>query len=329
MTNEIPIFDRSVDYFLNRSVILYGASNSGKSTIMKDILSILRPHIPNVCVICPTNELNGSYNEIIPKPLIHPEVTEQLLDDILKSQSLNVKLHNIANDMSKLEQIYNQLSICDPEIKKLKDAYEFVSKKTSNLAKLQSAHSLAMINTYKKAISRSNRHNILSESDKVVVKHININPNFLIIIDDAAVSANKWCKFNSTKELFFNGRHHKITFMIAFQDDKPLDSMLRKNAFINIFTTEQVCNTYFNRPANNFTKREKTLAEIASSKTFNDNSDKYKKLVYLREADNKFRFYTAQVNEDFVFGSAALIKYCELVIRNNSEFNVCEFEKFL
>jgi folylpolyglutamate synthase/dihydropteroate synthase len=323
-------FDRSVDYFLNRSIILYGASNSGKSTVIKDILFMLKSHIPNICVICPTNDLNSSYDGIVPRPLIHPEVSEQLLDDILKRQSLNVKLYNLANDITKLEHIYSQLNLNSSEIQRLKNAYDTVSLRVSedDLSKLTSTHNSALVSAYKKSISQCKRLDGLNENDKILVRHININPNFLIIIDDAAVTANKWCKYDATKELFFNGRHHKITFMIAMQDDKPLDSMLRKNAFINIFTTEQVCNTYFNRTANNFTKKEKVEAEANSAKVFNG-SERYKKLIYLRESNDKFRYFTARINEDFIFGSPFLIKYCEQVTRNDSEFNASDFEKFL
>lgn len=107
--NEIPMFDKNVDYFLNRSIMLYGASNSGKSTIIRDILYSLKKHIPNVCVICPTNKLNGSYDGFIPKPLIHSEVSEHLLNDILKRQLLNVKIYNLANDKNKLKDLYNHM----------------------------------------------------------------------------------------------------------------------------------------------------------------------------------------------------------------------------
>jgi hypothetical protein len=330
--HEIPEFDKNLDHFLNRSVILYGASNSGKSTVIRDILYMLKNHIPNVCVICPTNDLNGSYDHFIPKPLIHTEVSETLLDDILKRQSLSVKLFNMSNDLSKLRHIYSVLQKKDDqELERMENAYCSVKSRVTDTRSLDEAHAANLVAFYKKIITKNIKYVDslpLQETDKLLVKHININPNFLIIIDDAAVTANKWCKFNSTKELFFNGRHHRITFMIAFQDDKPLDSMLRKNAFINVFTTEQVCNTFFNRGANNFTKRERDIAEASSSKIFGDTSNKHRKLVYLRGAEKPFNYYTADLVPDFVFGSAYLIKYCEQVSRNDSQFDMFDFEKF-
>lgn len=327
----VPEFEKKTDYFLNRSVILYGASNSGKSTIIKDLLYNLKSHIPNVLVICPTNDLNGSYDGIIPKQLIHSEVSESLLNDILKRQSLSVKLYNMSTDLSKLRSLYNSLYKKDDQsLEKMNHAYEKVKDKC-NSQELSRAHEKNLVDFYKRVIYKNIKYLDqidLPDADKLLVRNININPNFLIIIDDAAVSANKWCKYNSTKELFFNGRHHKITFMIAFQDDKPLDSMLRKNAFINIFTTEQVCNTFFNRTANSFTKKEKEIAEKASAETFSNSGCKYRKLIYMRGSDKPFSHYTAEIVPDFTFGSSHLIKLCDQVSRNENELDMFDFEKF-
>jgi hypothetical protein len=318
---EIPMFNKSVDYFLNRSVILYGASNSGKSTIIKDILYTLRKHIPNVCVICPTNKLNGSYDNLIPKPLIHSEVKECLLNDILKRQSLNVKIYNLVNNLDKLESLYSKLQDKNYEqLKLIKKAYQNVKEKSESsgvdrsiISKLDKEHNKKIIKFYKETITNNIKYITsldMDENDKMLMKHMYINPNFLIIIDDAAVTANTWCKFEAVKELFFNGRHHKVTFMIAFQDDKLLDSSLRKNAFINIFTTEKVCNTYFTRTANNFSSVEKKhMADIAeavfrpiSKMNKSDSAKKekanYKKLVYLREEDPPCKWMQARIVGD-------------------------------
>ena len=343
---EIPIFNKSIDYFLNRSVILYGASNSGKSTIIKDILYTLRKHIPNVCVICPTNKLNGSYDNLIPKPLIHSDVKECLLNDILKRQSLNVKIYNLVNSLEKLESLYNKMHDKNKEKIDLiiKSYYKVKEKSESSgvskevISKLEQEHNKKIINFYKETITNNIKYISsldLNENDKMLMKHMYINPNFLIIIDDAAVSANTWCKYEAVKELFFNGRHHKVTFMIAFQDDKLLDSSLRKNAFINIFTTEKVCNTYFNRTANNFNSQERKMMLDVADAVFNTNTNSgkkgkpnYKKLIYLREEEPPCRWMQASLVKDFIFGSAHLVKYCSQVSKDEKDLNLSEFEDF-
>ena len=92
--DEIPLFTKDYSYFLNKSIILYGSSGSGKSMIMRDILYILKDHIPNILVIAPTNHLNGSFDGIIPPQLIFPDVTEELIQNIFKRQKTVVIILN-------------------------------------------------------------------------------------------------------------------------------------------------------------------------------------------------------------------------------------------
>jgi energy-coupling factor transporter ATP-binding protein EcfA2 len=339
---EIPLFDKKYTYFLNKSIILYGSSGSGKSMIMRDILYILKDHIPNIIVIAPTNHLNKSFDDIIPSQLIFPDVTEELIQNIFKRQKTVVKLYNMVNDINKLENIYNKISqLSDNFIKnkiinsynQIKYKYEqndelHIVEKKIKLKELEDVHKKSLIEFYKKIINRyrnqiMNNTNIQNKFDDIefkIIKCININPNFLLILDDCAYNANVWSKYSEIKEIFMNGRHHKITFMISFQDDKLLDSGLRKNAFINIFTTEIVCNAFFQRSANNFTKQEKNRLSKLSSCIFNDPKLKdknYKKLVYIKDKNPNVYYILADYIENFKFGSEYLHNLCNKVKKKN------------
>lgn len=330
---EIPLFDKNYKYFLNKSIMLYGTSGSGKSTIMFDILHILKNHIPNMCLFCSTNNLNNSYDGIIPPQLIFSEVTEDAIKKIFNRQSVAVKMWNLANDLEKLENIYSKLSNKKSStLQLIKDSYlkikqkineneniHISEKKTQN-QELDKKHKKNLISFYKKIINENksiiNKNNNLEEIEIKIINYININPNFLIILDDMATTANVWSKYQEMKELFFNGRHHRITFMISFQDDKPLDSGLRKNTFINIFTTEVVCNSFFGRSANNFTKAEqKKMAKLANF-IFNDEKLKnknYKKMVYIKDLNPNLYYLLADHHDDFKFGSKHLYELCNKI----------------
>ena len=117
---EIPMFNKNYKLFLNKSIILYGSSGSGKSIIMRDILYILKDHIPNVVVIAPTNNLNHSYDGIIPTQLIFPEVTEDLIKGIFKRQKGVVNIYNMINNITKLENIYFKIAKTDDNVIKSK-----------------------------------------------------------------------------------------------------------------------------------------------------------------------------------------------------------------
>ena len=319
--------------------MLYGTSGSGKSTIMFDILHILKDHIPNMCLICSTNKLNNSYDGIIPPQLIYSEVTEDLIKKIFNRQSVVVKMWNLANDLERLENIYNKLTNKENlTLQLLKDSYSKIKKKineneNTHIAEkktqnqeLDDSHKQNLISFYKKIINKNkpiiNKQNNLDELEIKIVNYININPNFLIILDDMATTANIWSKYQEMKELFFNGRHHRITFMISFQDDKPLDSGLRKNTFINIFTTEVVCNSFFGRSANNFTKKEQNKMSKLANFIFNDEKLKtknYKKMVYIKDLNPNLYYMLADHHEDFRFGSKHLYNLCNKVEKEKND----------
>ena len=343
--HEIPLFDKHYSNYLNRSIVLYGASASGKSMIMRDILYTLKEHIPNMCVICPTNNLNKSYDGIIPPQLIYSEVTEELIKKIFNRQRVAVKMYNMTNDIEKLKSIYSKLTRqSNTKLASLTHIYLkvrdglsknenlHVSERKIKLQELDEEHHKTLIAFYKEEISKNksiiDKHNNLDENEIRIINYININPNFLIILDDAAVSANTWSKYQEVKELFFNGRHHKKTFMISFQDDKLLESSLRKNAFINIFTTQITCNSFFERVANNFTKAEKIKMAKLSNFIFNDDRLKnknYKKLVYIKDRNPNTYYTIANYYDDFKFGSNHLYELCNKV-KKNSDDNVEDYE---
>ena len=348
---EIPMFNKNYKLFLNKSIILYGSSGSGKSIIMRDILYILKNHIPNVVVIAPTNNLNHSYDGIIPTQLIFPEVTEDLIKGIFKRQKGVVNIYNMINNITKLENIYYKIAKEDDNIIKskiekgyieIKRKYDqnnsiHISEKKIKLQELESLHKDKMKEFYKKVINKyrnlintnQNYKNLFDDIELKMINFININPSMLLIIDDAAVSANIWCKYQEIKELFMNGRHWKMTFMISFQDDKLLDSSLRKNAFINIFTTETICNAFFNRSANNFTPQEKKKMAKVSNFIFNDSKLKdknYKKMVHIKDKVPNVYYIIADYVDDFKFGSMHLHTLCDKVKKDN-EITDNEFEE--
>jgi len=340
---EIPLFNKNVSNYLNKSIVLYGASNSGKSMIMRDILFTLKNYIPNVCVICPTNNLNKSYEGIVPPQLIYSEVTEDLIKTIFNRQKYVVKMFNMTNDINKLKRIYDKLlRRNDKKLTSIINSYDMIKSKISHndnlhisdkkikLQELEDAHNKNVISFYKEVITDNkaiiSKQNNFDDMEIRIINYININPNFLIILDDVAVSASVWSKYQEIKEMFFNGRHHKLTFMISFQDDKLLESSLRKNAFINIFTTQITCNSFFERTANNFTKAEKTKMAMFSHCIFNDdkkskNSKNYKKLVYIKDQTPTTYYIIADHYDNFSFGSPYLYKLCDKVKKNDNDHN--------
>lgn len=323
---EIPLFNKNYDNLINKSILLFGASKTGKSIIIRDMIYQLKDHIPNVLVISPTNNLNNSYTNIIPNTLIHSTINEELISKMFNRQKQMIHMYNMINEINNLENIFNKIATNNDIYKKerlisnynyikskfisVNDCTNYVEKELK-LKEIEENH-IDGLTTYYKMIINKYYYKIkdpllkLTDNEIKIIKYININPHFLIILDDCGYNANKWAKFEEIKEMFMNGRHYKITFIISFQDDKSLPSELRKNAFINIFTTQTVCTAYFNRSANNFSKKDKAMLEQLSEYVFIDKTLKdknYKKLVYMKDSDPQVYYYLADYIKEFKFGS--------------------------
>lgn len=351
---QIPPID-GIDYFKNRSIILYGPSNSGKSVIITHIMKSIKDSIPNVIVISPTNNVNNTYTGLVPQQLIHDEVDPELINNIYKKQEAGVEIYNNSNDINKLYSIFSSCSTSDERFKynNFIKAYNEMIEKISNddglhkivkskkLSQLKSEHNKNMIKFFKISI-KQNEENLLSnpnvsEDVKKIVRYLYYNPALLLVMDDVGGDAAKWGKYPGIRKLFFQGRHYHITFIIALQDEVMLNKDLRTNSFINIFTKESVANAYFERKTNGYPANEIKLYKLMS-KTIFDKSDQetdrygnivenFKKLCYIREGyDFKIFYISADIQDKFKFGSATLWRICERSKKINNSSSDNEFK---
>ena len=83
----IPEFKWNTNYFLDCTTVLYGASRSGKSTIIKHIMKILQPYIDQVLVVSPSEVSNRAYEGLVDSTLIHDRL--YLADPNAKKKSDN------------------------------------------------------------------------------------------------------------------------------------------------------------------------------------------------------------------------------------------------
>ncbi len=89
-----------------KNILLIARRNSGKTTIILDILFHKRD-IPIGTVICPTETSNGTYSSHVPSLFIHKEYKPQLIENIIKRQKKIIK------KMKKEEMLYGKSSV-DP-----------------------------------------------------------------------------------------------------------------------------------------------------------------------------------------------------------------------
>lgn len=90
MSNQINValFDINKACQKKFNAIIIGKRNTGKSTIVQDILYHLgKTDIPRVCIFSGTEEANGFYKQFVPGTFIHNDSNvEQTLENILQGQ---------------------------------------------------------------------------------------------------------------------------------------------------------------------------------------------------------------------------------------------------
>jgi hypothetical protein len=100
-----------------------------------------------------------------------------------------------------------------------------------------------------------------------------------------------------------------LTVIITSQDDKEVDSELRKNSMVTFFTTPQAATANFERSSNSYSKYEKEMAREAIKTVFKQTPGEpvhYQKLCYIRGEQDPFRYTIADLYDDFKFGCQAL-----------------------
>jgi hypothetical protein len=329
--SDLAFLEKRYIHYLNRTTIIYGRTQSGKSTIIDEIMYIIKDFISVPFIICQSSITitSSPYYGKIPNNCIKTGVTKEWMEEFVEKQKGRAAIFKTANDMAVLRSVFNrvknqQASIMERRINDVSEShvnninnntrFDFAQKR-DRLLEILKLKNEELINLYKNTIRRSKAaledSNGLSTDELCCVNYLDFNPNVLIVFDDCASAFKKWVKESpAIKEMFYNGRHAFITQIIACQDDKEMDSELRKNALVSIFTTNQAATANFERASNSYSKPEKQRANMCIKRIFNDSSNSgrnYKKLIYLQNSDgDPFRYTIADIYDNFRIGGNAI-----------------------
>ena len=239
----------------------------------------------------------------------------------------------LANDMKILEELFkiapSRDSIVILEIlkRKAKDAirtiemssnFDFGQKKTQK-ASVEELLMKKTKATYRDAI-RNNKSIIertasLTPQQKIALDYLDLNPRLCLIIDDCSEKFQVWMKFfkksevNPFESIFYKNRWNYLTLVFAAHDDKLINTELRKNSRITIYTNSQALVTSINRTGNGFTTKEKKEAMSCASKIFGEEEKGVKthqKFCYVREDAHPFKYLIASLYADFTLGCEPL-----------------------
>jgi hypothetical protein len=160
----------------------------------------------------------------------------------------------------------------------------------------------------------------LFDRQKKALKEEWPNPHAFLIFDDTISDANVWKRDTRIKEIFFNGRHYKILFLLTMQDPKAITPGLRANidfSFILRTPNQTTRRTLYENYCGMFPSYE-IFEKVLDSCTEDygclviDNTSRSNKL------EDQVFFYKASDHEPFKICSNAYWQKKKQVISNNN-----------
>ncbi len=341
LSNGEKVFynEKNINQYLGKITILYGATMTGKTTLMFDILQLLKEKIAIPIVFCPTadSDNNSTYKNSFPSSLIYREVNIDQIKQIYNTQKNRANKYKAANNLNLLRSLFNKIasehdrSISNRILSTYKKATDRLERKNHDIGTKKALKRLLddkkdknLKAQWRNLISR-NRDKLskmdLSEMEKIVLKYLDINPHLLLIFDDCAAQARDWAKSPIMKELFFCGRHNYITQIYTMQNDKCIPPHLRQNAHNSAFTDECSANAFFGAKSNGISKPKQKLVEKISDNIFTikNGLDTYTKLIYSNNWHQPITVTIADIHEDTKMGSQSVWEFDKSLPRKNQK----------
>lgn len=319
-----PIQEWSPDpkTLINRLTMIFGESGTGKSYIIKHLLSVLQEHIPQIVVFSPTNPQNHTYDleDEVPEVFIHTRVDVKVLTDVWDRQEIMREIYERANDATILRKLVDRIG--DPGAvsfeKQLNERLEEIGREMFEhnppdiaRAKMkiheENAKSIltrlfkSIINTYADQLKKIPD---LTDKEHHALKYRNFMPRLLIIFDDCTEQLKVARNNEIMQRIFYKGRHLFITTIIATHTDKTFDPEMKKQVFLMIYTAPECFATYVDRASNGMDKQQKAHAHEVKSRIFTPQFPN-QKLVWDRNKKQYYRYTAAYVK----------VRFCSEVIR--------------
>ena len=245
---HVPEIKVTPKMLLNKSISMYGASESGKSYIVKYFLDLLSSKVEQFLLVSPSEPSNRSFENTIAAPLIHYEIskpdsnekkdtevkkTVRMLKCIFDRQTMLTTMYTVANDIKILKKIYKRLpkeaQDCGNKVfETIKDSTKqwikkierkFINdedKKVAQIKSINEMHSEFIINAYKRVILPfreyllMNERNI-TESEENALLYLIMSPYLAAIFDDCADLLDKVKNDAILKAYFYRNRHVMLT----------------------------------------------------------------------------------------------------------------------
>lgn len=335
--DPIPFFPKSAENHLNLTTLIFGGSGSGKTTIIEEILYLIKDQVPIILVIAPKTS-DKAYRSKLPARCIKEDLTKNQLIKIWERQQNATQIYNTANNLDFLESVYNivpdktsfvtigaikkKASEIISEIEKSK-TLDYGQKKAQKTA-IEELQIKRITQIYKDQI-RKHRDRLmqlkadLTPEQQIVIEYIDFNPRLALVIDDSSEKFQVWMKYFKKNEvnpfggIFYKNRWNYLTLIIGAHDDKLIDTEFRKNSRVTVYCNSQAFVTSVSRSGNGFTPKERKDSMRYANRIFGNEEENKKaaiknhnKMCYIREDPRPFKYMIANLYPNFTLGCAPL-----------------------
>lgn len=298
-------------YFVDRSSMISGGPNSGKSVTSTAILVSIRDDVPMFKAYIGTDGMSnssGSTGERFLEPaLVDDEFTVEELKTILSQLKENTLLYKEINDLNNLKRIASHIQeyeLCMQELNKtnrrilqeINDRADDEVDRIRHITNLEKRHEESELKMCKKLIKAKRNYlkQILTDpKDHKIIDYIDYSSRLLLYFDDVTSQLKTLIKGNKegTKvliEVMTNIRHILGTTVLALHDPLTLPVEVRTGMFNIIFTDRQSAERYFESPGNGYKGNKEFMKKVkwACEAVFKEGSDPRinpKKLWFVRE----------------------------------------------
>lgn len=326
----IKWIERTYDMYFNKTALVLGGSESGKTVMLEEAINLLKEYIPNFIVVAPSTS-RAAYKKKLPARCIKEDLSRRAWMALWERQVSVTQIFNIANDPEVLNSV--GLKYGTKEIRVQVEAiiargkgcieaiqasnYDFAQKK-AQVVKVEEIMKKRTREIYKVFIRENGAYlqkQDLNDKEKIAVVYVDLDPNLCLVIDDCSEMIESWIKlfkkgeFNPIKAIFFKGRWQNITLLFGAHDDKFFPTEIRKNAHTIIFCRSDTLVSAVGKAGSGYSKAQKRLAEEMAGRIFDDEHSKvktHKKFIFCRAARPEFRYSIANLYPETRLGCDAL-----------------------
>ncbi len=339
--------DKVPGTFVDKTTMIYGGSNTGKTVLIKEILSICKNTIPNYIAIMPKTAVKH-YSGMLPKKAFKSDLSKKRLETIWIRQMYLADLYEKANDFTVLRDLFvkcndREANMMIEAINRSADRKIAMINSQSNVAYNTRESQINMVNDtkrtrvkllYKETIQKNDfvlqgmkARGQLTNDETAALDNIDLNPRIMIIVDDCTENFSTWHKYYKKNEpnifdmIFTQGRHKYITFVVSIHNITEVYAGIRRNIHISYFTDSQSIGAYI---ANSkLSPTDKKHIQLIADSVLVDNpySDfkTYQKLIYIKEDLSPWRYNIAKLVGEFKLGGDGFVKLCNKLPSDNMD----------